>query len=396
LIPVTGIVHGTSQSRERILQQQGPHTTASINVIVLNLTQRCPLKCIYCYASSGGSQELDFSKLYQNFIRFLDKVKPRVLIISGGEPLYYSHIWDLLEELRKYNTCVSLSTSGMCLDEDAVNKLKYFGVRYVGVSLDSPSSYADSKIRKASSLEKIISSINILKKYDIEVGLRTTLTWVSYASVDNLIEFCKKFNIGRLCLYYLMPSGRGRDLYNTLALNNHYIRAKFLVYITKLVECNPDVDILLVTEPSDMLAIALLSSDNEDEFYRKVRTWCNRTMCGAGSKIISIFYDGEVHPCQFMRDIACGNIMNNTILDILTKAREIHLKLPTCRYCTFLNYCHGCPIKIAYGRSAIDPECALLSLYLSLDRIRLASWQMKILREWACTLHHEAFQEAGS
>ena len=392
MIPVTGIVHGKTPSRSRIVKAS--ESEHKLGVLVLNLTRTCPLRCVYCYASSVDKSllEIDPHVLMRNVLDRLSLVKPRIVILSGGEPFLYSKFWDVLDFLSKIKVSAVISTSGLVLDEEKVRKLVDHLISYVGISLDVPLQDVEEKVRVGSNVEKTLHTLRLLKKYNITTGVRVTLTWPSLSAIEKMFDLCLQEQIDRLCIYHLVPSGRGYGTYSMLSVDEPVVHAKFLTFIVKLAEKNPELDILLVTEPSDMLAVALLSSSSEDEYFRKIEHWKSRTRCSALSGIVSISPEGRVHPCQFMNNVSIGNVYEKPLDEVLHVARQGKIALPRCENCRYVEYCRGCAIRLSYSGKMRDPACALYALYLAVSKgkIRLEQWKIKILQNWASTLYREA------
>ena len=68
--------------------------------LILKITNRCNLNCIYCYADNKNSKDMDF-KTAKNSIDYIlsddaDKLK---IQFTGGEPLLN---FDLIEKVIKY------------------------------------------------------------------------------------------------------------------------------------------------------------------------------------------------------------------------------------------------------------------------------------------------------
>ncbi|NPA70292.1 MAG: radical SAM protein, partial [Crenarchaeota archaeon] len=93
MIPLTEIVLGEVKISHRIGEP------GRRGIIVLNVSQKCPLKCIYCYSSSTMRGDELNEEGIKIIVREIENVRPRLVIVSGGEPLLYTYIRQLLQEL---------------------------------------------------------------------------------------------------------------------------------------------------------------------------------------------------------------------------------------------------------------------------------------------------------
>ena len=120
--------------------------------ISLNLTRRCNLKCRMCEQHRHQSRSATVLSWYEParelplaaWRDLLDQVasfRPR-LYLTGGEPLLYPHLPELIREAKKRRFVLHLQTNGTLLDR-AADLLAAAGVEMVTVSLDGPEEVHD-------------------------------------------------------------------------------------------------------------------------------------------------------------------------------------------------------------------------------------------------------------
>lgn len=134
-------------------RRRHPEKSALPAYISLNPTRRCNLACRMCvqYRREEASrpdnlswydarQELPLSA----WINLLDQLvawRP-VIFITGGEPLLYPHLRDLLAAAKQRHLLVHLQTNGVLLHRLAQDLVE-LGVEMVTVSLDGPQEIHD-------------------------------------------------------------------------------------------------------------------------------------------------------------------------------------------------------------------------------------------------------------
>ena len=107
-------------------------------VVVWNVTRRCNLKCVHCYAHAKNvpfNDELTFEqgkKLIDNLTEF----GVPVLLFSGGEPLMRKDLPDLADYAVQKGMRAVISTNGTLISTELARTLKNIGLSYVGISLD--------------------------------------------------------------------------------------------------------------------------------------------------------------------------------------------------------------------------------------------------------------------
>lgn len=106
-------------------------------VVVWNITRRCNLHCVHCYADAGPSpQEELTTKEAKAAAADLASYGVPVILFSGGEPLLREDIFELMAYASSLGISPVLSTNGTLISPKISHKLKGVGVTYVGVSLD--------------------------------------------------------------------------------------------------------------------------------------------------------------------------------------------------------------------------------------------------------------------
>ena len=85
----------------------------------IELTSNCNLKCKHCYNNSGISiKEID-EKLLERLVKDLDTNLVTSVTISGGEPLLYSQLNELLKFIAENTSMkVALNTNGLLLNDE--------------------------------------------------------------------------------------------------------------------------------------------------------------------------------------------------------------------------------------------------------------------------------------
>lgn len=95
------------------------------NQCYIELTQRCNLKCVHCFAK--GSQnanlpEIQFSDL-KKVVSQLEKLGIYTVNISGGEPTLHNNFFEIIEYLLKFPFRYSILTNGLNWSDEHFRKL---------------------------------------------------------------------------------------------------------------------------------------------------------------------------------------------------------------------------------------------------------------------------------
>ncbi|ARX89288.1 hypothetical protein SMD44_08775 [Streptomyces alboflavus] len=82
-------------------------------MVVWDTTYACPLRCSHCYSESGRRPSRQLGP--DDMLRVADALValgPRVVALSGGEPLVVRGVFDVAERLRAGGVKLSINTSG--------------------------------------------------------------------------------------------------------------------------------------------------------------------------------------------------------------------------------------------------------------------------------------------
>ncbi len=180
-------------------------------VVIWNLVRRCNLKCKHCYSISGDVDfpgELNTSQIF-NVIDDLKAFKVPVLILSGGEPLLRSDIFDISKRAKASGFYVGLSSNGTKITKDNIARIADVGYDYLGVSLDGIGETNDRFRGKKGAFDEALSGIRLALAEGIKVGMRFTATMDNIHQLKDMLELMDKEKIDKFYLSHLSYAGRG-------------------------------------------------------------------------------------------------------------------------------------------------------------------------------------------
>ncbi len=129
----------------------GPERPVSLrplpSVVLWEVTYACPLRCPFCYSESGlrPSRALPLEQMLRVADRLLT-IRPRVVHLSGGEPLVVKGLFEVAERLQRGGVQVVLTTSGFGLDAEAARGIGA-SCHSVHVSIDGPDAVLHDRLR---------------------------------------------------------------------------------------------------------------------------------------------------------------------------------------------------------------------------------------------------------
>src|SRR6516164_5371255 len=131
--------------REEEIPGMAPHGTSNPSsfeskprLVFWEVTKGCNLRCVHCRASAtelSSPNDLATSAALKIIDQIAEFSNP-ILVLSGGEPLYRSDIFQLARYATDKHLRVALATNGTLVTKDVARMIVDSGVKRVSISLD--------------------------------------------------------------------------------------------------------------------------------------------------------------------------------------------------------------------------------------------------------------------
>ena len=265
--------------------------------IYIEITNICNLKCEFCPETERTKQYMDV-KDFEKIIKKIHKSTKLVCLHVKGEPLLHSQLEEILEILEKYNLKANITTNGTLVKRNLETLKKSKALRQINFSIHS-----------------IMQNKSLNKQYLLDI-------FESAEKLENTIISYRLWNLKKIKENDINSSiiEEMEKYYNIQNLKQQLIENEF-IEIKKNMFINQDIEF---TWPNI----------NQNIIIEKGR-------CLALKDQIAILVDGTVVPCCLdnNRDIPLGNILQETIEEILEKPNVTKIKknfengVITCELC---------------------------------------------------------------
>lgn len=349
-------------------------------VVVWNMTRRCNLKCVHCYAQA---KDIEFENELSTeegkaLIDDLASFGSPVMLFSGGEPTMRKDLPELAAYAREKGMRAVISTNGTLINRDLAKKLKDVGLSYVGVSLDGIRETNDKFRGMKGAFDAALRGLHNCQEEGIKVGLRFTINKQNVRDIPAIFDLLEKEKIPRICFYHLVYAGRGSKMVNEdLSLEESRQAVDLILERTrKLHEKGFPAEVLTVDNHCDgpYLYMKLLK-ENPERAAKVFELLSMNQGNSSGIGIGCVSWDGAVHADQFWRHYSFGNVRERPFSEIWTdlsdeimaglKNRKPLIKVhgDRCARCKWLDVCNGnfrVRAEAVYGNVwADDPACYL-------------------------------------
>ena len=324
-------------------------------VVVWNITQRCNLKCVHCYAHAKNvalDNELSLNE-GKVLINDLAEFGVPVMLFSGGEPLVRKDLPELAAYAVKKGMRAVVSTNGTLITPQIAQTLKDIGLSYVGISLDGMEEINDRFRGVKGAFRLALKGIENCKKAGIKVGLRFTINKSNVGQIPEIFKLLEEMEIPRVCFYHLVYSGRGSDLVKEDLSHEESRKAVDLIMdLTKqLHDRNNFKEVLTVDNHADGPYLYLrLLKENPERAQKVLELLEMNEGNSSGIGIGCISWNGEVYADQFWRHYSFGNVRNRPFSNIWADTSDPLMKKlkdkkryakGRCATCRWLDICAG-------------------------------------------------------
>ncbi len=316
-------------------------------------------------------------------------VNPNVfLILTGGEPFLRKDLFEIAAYAADKKFTTVFGTNGVLLREKEARLMRQHRVLGASISLDSTDRAKHDAFRRLSgSWDGAIRATRVLTDEGLDFSLHMSVTDWNVGEVPAMIDLAKQLGAKVLNFFFLVRTGRGRELTDIDAAA--YERILLYIARTQGVGNGPPSFVRRMLgmaggEPTPKFedpwstpvgqSDGLLIRAKCAPHFRRILYELNPSSpllknyahgsCPAGKYYCRITPLGDVTPCPYM-PVAAGNLRETSFADLWRGAAVFEdLRDPKlggrCGACEFSKICGGCRCR-AYATHgdylAEDPAC---------------------------------------
>ncbi len=354
-----------------------------LRMVAWEVTRSCNLACGHCRASAlCGPYEGELGT--KECLRLLDEIaavgKP-VIILTGGEPLLRTDIYEIASYGDKLGLRMVLATNGTFVTEAVAKKLIESGIRRVSISLDGPDAASHDSFRGVSgAFAEALAGIEALKKAGLEFQINTTITQANLAQIKEIHDLAHRLGAAAHHIFLLVPTGRGRELAEQAITPLAYEETLNWFYEEGL---GCDIQLKATCAPHYYRIFHQRKKERAEAAEKQASTGVAAGKppaeqgsgghplnamtrgCLGGITFCFISHTGQVQPCGYL-ELDCGQVTEQPFpeiwngSDIFNNLRDLGLYEGKCGRCEFLRVCGGCRAR-AYEMTgdylAEEPLC---------------------------------------
>ena len=176
----------------------------------IEITNACNMKCKHCMNGSGKNAKEGLKK--EDILKLIDELyenKTEEIYISGGEPLLYPYIDEVILHANSLGIKVTLATNALEVPKhlEAIKK----GVQLVSISLDGIGSTHDNFRGVLGAFDNCINVFKLLKENNVKTRISAMIWKENTNQLEEMISTAKSCGVSKVNLAFLIPTGRAKN-----------------------------------------------------------------------------------------------------------------------------------------------------------------------------------------
>lgn len=388
------------------MNQAGATQEYKPRLVFWEVTKGCNLRCIHCRATATeltSPTDLPTSKALDIITQLAEFANP-ILVLSGGEPLYRTDIFQLASFATERGLRVALATNGTLVTKEIARKIVDSGVKRVSISLDGVDAETHDTFRGIpGAFDAAIYGFRNLKEIGMPVQVNMTIARHNAKQLPAVLDLVRRLGADALHTFLLVPVGCGVDIadaqmvppqeyedllnwfYDQEQIGDIELKATCAPHYFRVVRQRKTAERRNATSgtvaagqigPTEMtmpgstgisLKAAERTAGHPSGHPGKHPNGMNAVTkgCLAGTGVCFISHEGEVYPCGYLPALA-GDLRRQPFAEVWTKSqvfetlRDNDKLTGKCRACEYRTVCMGCRAR-AYASTgdymASEPFC---------------------------------------
>jgi MoaA/NifB/PqqE/SkfB family radical SAM enzyme len=284
-------------------------------LVFWEVTKGCNLRCMHCRVTATeleSPKDLPTAQCL-NIIDQLASLANPTLVLSGGEPLYRSDIFQLAQYAAEKGLRVELATNGTLVTKEVAQKIVEAGIQRVSISLDGASADTHDSFRGIpGAFDAAIYGFRNLKALGMPVQIDMTIARHNAGELPKMLEMVRNLGADALNTFLFVPAGCGVDIADAqMVTPAEYER------ILKWLHDNATAGGIEINAtcapPYSRVERQRLNASPAIGF-----TEMNKD-CPAGTGVCFVSFEGEVFSCGYLPAIA-GDLRKQPFFDIWNNA----------------------------------------------------------------------------
>ena len=331
------------------------HMQNNLELLVIKPTAHCYHRCLYCKGRQEYYSELnncDTQRYLQpnNVIQLIDEAATlgiKSLQISGGDPLLYPYLIDIIKAASKHKDIfIFINSVGHGIDGISARNIIEAGLCAWNFSVDTLNDDTYTELRGIKgALSKVLNSVEVVRAAaadfpDFCINYMTVITRKNFRDLPNLLHHCISTNVSSMHLMNVYGDTSG-----TLYLNRDELNEFREIIVPEMINIiyNSSCHDIVLDNAKNVLSSFYSAALSSDENYSAGIYWHSpedaKKACNAPNKTMVVSPYGHVLPCcmvELSHTEDLGSAFNTPLSNIwFSEGYEVFRKqrLDFCQYC---------------------------------------------------------------
>ncbi len=335
-------------------------------LVIWQVTKACDLACTQCGGAARPACDPNDLSTAEGFA-LLNEVKQfgnPLLVLSGGDPLKRSDIFDL----AAYSVAAGLRTNitpspTSLLTAEAISRFQQCGISRMAMSLDGPDAPTQDRLRGVEGCyERAIFALRHALKIGLETQVHTSVTRGNLATLGHIAEQAAEVHAKMWSLFFPVACCAGMEQ-DDLTAQEYEKVFEFLFEISKVAP----FEVKTVEALHYRRYIAQrLKVEHGGRGGASGRSLWRTSAVSDGSGFVFVSPSGEIYPSGFL-PVSAGNVRTDSLVDVYRNSslfqslRDPAAREGKCGACEYQKLCGGSRAR-AYALTgsymAADPRCS--------------------------------------
>ena len=177
-------------------------------VLQVHPSRRCNIACEHCYSVSGPTEREDLPlEVLSACLDDAAALGYRQLAVSGGEPLLYKSLAELLSHARALGMLATLTSNGMLMTSRRWDLLAPL-VDLVAISIDGKPQEHDRMRGREGAFAQTVANFEVVRKSGVPFGIIFTLTQHNVDSLEFVVQLAAEHGARTVQVHPLTLHGR--------------------------------------------------------------------------------------------------------------------------------------------------------------------------------------------
>ena len=294
----------------------------------LELTSRCPLRCPQCYNYLSPKQDLPLETILAHLEEAV-QLGVFHIALSGGEPLLYPHLLEVVRRIAQLGMKSTIATSGLGLTERRLTELANAGLGWVWISLNGSTDAVHSLSRDG--FREAIHAFQLLQQTSMLYGINWVARRDNAHDFPALVELARQYGVKTINILRLKPDAGDHE-------NNYLTGSEFMDlgnYLKAYRDQRPSIGV--------------------ESCFSALRTFVYGDQltgisagCAAGRSVMAVDVEGKLRPCRHLKYGESYSSLKEYWFGskVLERFRltEENVQDP-CRRCSHHEHCRSCRVS---------------------------------------------------